>query len=223
MNVEKNYHKICEEVAQIARKCGRDPKEIVVIGVTKGYSWDHVFPSYLAGCRDFGESRLPEAIVKMEQAPQNLRWHLIGTLQKNKVRKAIGRFFFIHSVDSIELAKKISECSEESVTKILLQANISKEEAKHGLSADGWKKAIESIMTLPGIEIEGLMTMAPLVNDEKIIRATFSGLRELRDELRQITGLKLPHLSMGMSHDFQYAIEEGATLLRIGTALYKTN
>lgn len=217
LSIADRYCHLLASIQEIAVKCGRDPKDITLVAVTKGHSLEHVMAAYEAGCRDFGENRLQEVLGKMAQAPHDLRWHLIGTLQKKKVPKVVGTFALIHSVDTWELAQKISQHSEKSgvETPILLQANTSGEEAKHGLSPEGWKLVFEDAVKLPGISIHGLMTMAPLVEDKFCIRRCFSRLRELRDEL-QLTG----HLSMGMTHDYPIAIAEGATLLRIGTAIF---
>lgn len=221
MKVAENYKKITEHINEIAVKCGRNPNEIQLLAVSKGYSWGQISPAYDLGCRHFGESRVQEALVKMGEAPNDVQWHLIGPLQKNKVRKCIGKFQIIHSVDSVELAKKISECSREEKTNILLEANTSGEASKHGLTPNEWKNVINDVIKLPGITILGLMTIAPLVEDEGIIRNCFAGLRILRDDLVKIMGLPLPHLSMGMSHDYPLAIMEGATILRVGTAIFK--
>lgn len=224
MSVAEKYLQLRQEVAEIARRCGRDPAHITLVAVTKGYSLEHVLHAYEAGCRDFGESRVQGALEKLSRAPKDIRWHFIGNLQKNKVRKVIGKFALIHSVDGIELAKKISDCSVEAgcVTSVLLEANTSGERTKHGMPPSGWKEAIRDVGAMAGIHIEGLMTMAPLVEDERVIRQTFAGLRALRDDLEGMLGEKgaLPHLSMGMTHDYRIAIEEGATLLRVGTALF---
>ena len=204
------------EIARIARECGRDPTGITLVAVSKGYPWEQVEQAYRLGCRDFGENRLLEAFEKKAQAPSDVCWHFIGNLQKNKVRKAVGAFVLIHSVDSLELAEKISECSEEQgiATKILLQVNTSGEQTKHGQTPEEWRRDLERVMSLRGVNIEGLMTMAPFVEDEGVIRKCFSDLHVLKQEFG------LHHLSMGMSHDYPIAIQEGATLLRLGTVLW---
>lgn len=224
MNILSNYKKICDEIAFTAMKCGRKISEVTLVAVTKNIPWKDILPIYEKGCREFGESRLHEALEKQTESPEDVNWHFIGTLQKNKIRKAIERFVLIHSVDTPDLAQKISECSIEKgiTTKVLLEVNTSGEHSKHGLSVDEWERSFETVISLKGISIEGLMTMAPYTEEEAIIRNCFVKLRELREKLR----LSLPepnkflHLSMGMSHDFKIAIEEGATLLRIGTALF---
>jgi pyridoxal phosphate enzyme (YggS family) len=224
MTVSANFFQIQKEIEAAARKCGRNPAEITLVAVTKGHSLEHVMPAYEAGCRDFGESRPQEALFKIPHSPQDLRWHFIGSLQKNKVRKVIGKFVLIHSVDSLELAKKISEHSLEAgvVTTVLLQANTSGEKAKQGLQPEAWKINFEAVLRLPGISVKGLMTMAPLVDDEGVVRRCFAGLRELREDLQEIGGknMKMPCLSMGMTNDYPLAILEGATILRIGTAIF---
>jgi pyridoxal phosphate enzyme (YggS family) len=214
-----NYEKITQNIIKIAESYGRDPNSITLVAVSKGHSISELIPLYNAGQRIFGESRQQEATAKIESAPDDISWHFIGNLQKNKVRKIIGRFALIHSVDSPELAQKISDCSLELgvVTDILLQVNISGELTKHGLSPENWKRFIEQVKELPSISLKGFMTMAPADSDETYARKCFAGLREFRDSLP----FYLPHLSMGMSHDYPWAIAEGATLVRIGSALFK--
>lgn len=216
---ESPYVEIKQKIADYAAYYGRNPSEINLIAVSKGRSWEEIYPLYAAGQRDFGESRQQEADSKIHKAPDDIHWHFIGTLQPNKVRKVIGKFL-IHSVDSPHLAKKISACSQEAsiVCQMLLQVNVSGEASKHGLSIEDWKSHLEEVMQLPSICIKGLMTMAPHDADEKIARNCFSKLRTFRDEL----GINLPYLSMGMSRDYPWAIAEGATHLRIGSALFPT-
>lgn len=211
-----SYQTICNEIASTAKKCGRNASEVSLIAVTKQVDWQTANHLYQLGQRDFGENRVIDALEKIKEAPQDCRWHFIGNLQNNKVRKVVGKFSLIHSVDSFDLAKKISEVSEEmgKVTSILLQSNTSGEISKHGLTPDEWKKRFDSVIQLPNLKIEGLMTMAPLVTDEKVVRTCFANLKKLGEELH------LSHLSMGMSNDFKIAIEEGATFVRIGTALF---
>jgi hypothetical protein len=217
-----SYKKVQEAICLAANKASRDPNSIKLVAVTKTVPWDLVEPLYLQGQRDFGESRVVDALEKMEEAPDDCRWHMIGTLQSNKVRKVIGKFVLIHSVDTSMIASRISDISKEMgvTTDVLLQVNTSGEESKHGLSPEQWLKQIDSTFSLPNIKIKGLMTMAPLVEDEKVVRDCFAGLRIFRDRLQEKIGQSLPELSMGMSHDFDWAIAEGATIVRIGTALW---
>jgi len=219
-----NYMHILKEIKQTASGCGRDPSDIDLIAVTKSIEWQYVQLIYDLGQRDFGENRFQEALEKKAIAPKGCRWHFIGTLQKNKVRKVIGSFSLIHSVDSYELAQKISECSQDLnvTTHILLQSNTSGENSKHGYSPQKWKECFEALYALPNISIDGLMTMAPLTEDVAVIKSCFASLRLLLEELNALANGKahLHHLSMGMSHDFKIAIAEGATLLRIGSAIF---
>lgn len=221
---QDNYRALLNHVHTLALQYGRDPTEIQVVAVTKGVEWQSILPLYEAGCRHFGESRIQEALPKMDHLEGDAEWHLIGTLQKNKVRLAVDHFDLIHSVDRPELATKISTYSQESnkYTRILLQVNTSGELSKHGLSIDQWTASLSAIIDLPNLSIEGLMTIAPLTNDQVVIRNCFSQLRGFRDNLQKKYGDLHPfkHLSMGMSHDYAIAIEEGATLLRIGSAIF---
>ena len=218
MGVAARYRALQEEIAELARVAGRSPSEITLVAVSKTYPLDHVLPAYETGCRDFGENRVQEALQKMEDGPPDLRWHLIGTLQENKVRKVIGRFALIHSVDSIKLAKRLAEVSSELgvETRVLLQVNSSGESTKHGWTEKALKNDFERVAGLAGLRVEGLMTMAPFTDDKERIRSCFRGLRRLRDTLDP----SLPHLSMGMTQDYPIAIEEGATILRIGSKLF---
>ncbi len=227
MSFVDNYKRLNEEIVETALACNRKPEEIRLVAVSKGISWPDIASIYHEGCRDFGENRLQEALPKIEEAPRDCRWHFVGSLQKNKVKKALGHFVLIHSVDSLELAKKISELSVENSyrTAILLQVNTSGEKSKHGMTPPDCFWDFRTLVALPNLEIQGLMTMAPFVEDEDVIRYTFESLRLLRDQLiaeyRPANGL--PHLSMGMSHDFKWAIAEGATILRIGARIWKNN
>lgn len=216
MNIQENYVKVLENISKITNK------EITLVAVTKGRPLEDVLSLYHLGCRNFGENRLPDAFSKIENMPRDINWHFIGSLQKNKVKKAIGHFALIQGVDSYELASKISECSLELgiVSPILFQVNTSGEVTKHGFSKELLLENFDKLKGLPGLKIEGLMTMAPLTDDEKLIRSCFSSLRELQEKLNN-HGNILKTLSMGMSHDYEIALQEGATMLRIGSALFQ--
>lgn len=213
-----NYVNLLRAIGESAEESNRSLKDITLVAVTKNHSPEEVMGLYEAGCRIFGENRLQEALPKIQSMPKDCVWHMIGTLQKNKARKAVESFSMIESVDTPSLAEKISSVSVEQnrTTPILLQVNVSGEPSKHGLDSAGWKEAYAELRDLPGIRIEGLMTMAPFVEDKTLVRRCFSRLRRLRDELPDIGH----HLSMGMSHDYKEAIAEGATILRIGTLLF---
>jgi pyridoxal phosphate enzyme (YggS family) len=209
------YGQVKAEIAKKALSSGRkDCPQL--IAVSKYAPLDALETLYAEGCRDFGESRLQEALPKIESMPSDIRWHFMGRLQSNKVSKVIEFFSFIHSVDSLELAQIISKTSFEKskVTSILLQVNTSNEKSKQGFTVEECRSLYSKLSELPGIKVEGLMTMAPLTDDQSLIRASFVQLHQLKEEL------KLAHLSMGMSQDYPVAIEEGATLLRIGRLLW---
>ncbi len=217
------YPQLLAKIAFAAKQAGRNPAEITLVAVSKGHTWEAAASAYYEGCRQYGENRLAEALPKMAQAPKDIDWHLIGTLQRNKVAKAVGQFALIHSVDSPELANKISKISAERgvVSKVLLQVNTSGELSKHGYSVHEWESCIDQTALLPGIAIEGLMTMAPLDASEAEIRQCFRSLRALRDSWQSRYSLhSLHHLSMGMSNDWELAVAEGATILRIGSLLF---
>lgn len=201
-----------------AERAGRDPATIGLVAVTKGRSLADIQELYQQGCRVFGESRVQEARLKQEQLPKDIDWHLIGTLQGNKVAKAVGHFALIHSVDRPALAQALA--AHKGISRCLLQVNTSGETSKRGLSPRAWEPFLEELFQLPGLEIAGLMTMAPLTEEERSIRSAFAGLRECAERWRAQYRVALPTLSMGMSQDFPLAIEEGATLVRIGSALY---
>lgn len=220
----ERYLALLAEIERKAASCGRDKGEMTLVVVTKTRSVESIRQLYQAGCRNFGENRLQESIEKISALPQNICWHLIGTLQSNKINKAIQLFDRIHSVDSFELAQKISLAGQKQKAKIplLLQVNMSGERSKHGLSAQEWDHYLNEVEALPNIQLEGLMTIAPFEADDKQIRGCFSQLRQLRDKFRdKLTHPQFfTHLSMGMSNDYLIAIEEGATLLRIGSAIF---
>jgi PLP dependent protein len=219
------YTEIKQHINAIAQSCGREKDEILLIAVSKSQNIDNMRSAYEEGARDFGESRLQEVIQKEQEMPPDCLWHLIGTLQSNKIPKCINRFTLIHSIDTPALARKLAEASKEknAITPILLQVNTSGEPTKHGLSSEEWQSELEILQELSHIRIEGLMTMAPLTHDENRIRSSFQKLYELRElwkkEMKDPQYFK--HLSMGMSHDYPIAIQEGATLLRIGSAIFR--
>jgi len=215
--VERNLSDIKSKIA---------PCKPRIIGVTKYYGLSSIISGYEAGLRDFGESRAVEAVEKIQALPEeihkNSTFHFIGHLQTNKAEKVVKYFDIIHSVDSLKLAGVISEaaCRLNKREKILLQVNNAGEEQKFGYDADGLIKDFPEILKLSGIEVIGLMNMAPLGASEEVLKKTFGGLRELRDELEQRFGVKLPELSMGMSDDYEVAVKEGATMIRVGRKLF---
>lgn len=218
------YQEIKRKIEKKALACGRQPQEITLITVSKTYPIERMQVAYQEGGRNFGENQVREALQKIPYLPSDCHWHFIGKLQRNKVIKALPYFHLIHSVDSFSLAQKISQVSQAKamMTSILLQVNTCGEKTKQGLLSEEWQQMLESLNQLPHLRIEGLMTIAPYTDDEAVIRSCFHQLYKLRDRWRN--QMKDPtsfqHLSMGMSNDYLIAIEEGATLLRIGSAIF---
>lgn len=197
-----------------------------IMGVTKYYGLNSIISGYKAGLRDFGESRALDAIKKIEQLPdeikENSTFHFIGHLQTNKAEKVVEYFDCIHSVDSLKLARVISDaaCRLNKRERILLQVNNAEEEQKFGYSVSQITEDMPELIKLKGIEVIGLMNMAPLGASEEALHKVFRELRELRDKLENVFKIKLPELSMGMSDDYKIAVEEGSTIIRIGRKLF---
>ena len=212
------------EIASAARRAGRDPSAIRLVAVSKTHPADAVVQAAAAGQTIFGESRVQEARDKIPACPSGLDWHFIGHLQKNKVRQALPLFSFFHSIDSAALAQAIDRIAGENgkPAEGLLEVNVSGEETKHGFTPDELRKGFAALGKLPHLRIRGLMTMAPYSENPEDARPVFRALRELRDELQSSHGHPLPELSMGMSGDFVPAIEEGATLVRVGSSIFGT-
>jgi PLP dependent protein len=215
------------DIAAAARATGRQPADITLVGVSKFVPADLVQVAFDFGLIDLGENRVQEMLAKAEQlaaAGRHPRWHLIGTLQRNKVKAIIGQIELIQSVDSLELVADISRQSENRglISKILLQVNTAGEMTKHGFAPEELPEAVEKAGQSPGIRLCGLMTMAPLFPDPEMARPVFSQTRELFDRLAGQTACPTDFriLSMGMSQDFRQAIASGATLVRIGTAIF---
>ncbi len=212
------------QVAEATARSGRSAEEITIVAVSKTVPVERIALAYELGLKVFGENRVQEARPKIAvlQYPL-LRWHLIGHLQTNKVARAVELFDLIQSVDSLRLAEALEQkaAARERTVSVLLQVNVSGEASKEGVSPEALPALAEAVLRLPHLRVQGLMTIAPYTSDPEEDRPVFRGLRELRDALRQ----RFPQgsweaLSMGMSHDFQVAIEEGATLVRIGRALF---
>ncbi|HQX61999.1 MAG TPA: YggS family pyridoxal phosphate-dependent enzyme [Thermomicrobiales bacterium] len=206
-----------------AERTGRDPSEITLVGVSKTVGRADVDAAYAAGMRHFGENRIQDALVKFEDSPDDLVLHLIGSLQTNKVRHAVGRFQLIHSVDRLSLVDALqARCEAAGVTQpILLQVNVAREEQKHGCDPDDAAAMVEAVLARKNLELRGLMTMAPLTATPEEARPVFAELRQLRDRLkRDFPGSNLADLSMGMTNDYEVAVEEGATIVRVGRAIF---
>ena len=221
--IAENLVEVRERISRAIQKSGREPDSARLITVSKQISVDRIEEARAAGAVVFGENKIQEAIPKIEQMEaEGIFWHFIGHLQKNKIKFLDERFDLIHSVDSFELAEKIAKHyhSENRVQRILLQVNVSGEAAKFGMEPKELEKQMAEFFQLQGIQVEGLMTIPPFDSDPENSRRHFSRLRELREQYEKQNGLPLNQLSMGMSNDFEVAIEEGATLVRVGTAIF---
>ena len=223
----KSLNDILEEVAaNIAAACGRtgrDPSEVEIVAVTKTHGAEVVKEAWDAGLAIVGENKVQEAAWKKPASVAGPLWHLIGHLQSNKVRHALELFDFIHSVDSTKLADRINFIADEigASPHILLEVNVSGEKSKSGMRPDDVAPALSHIMeACPRVTLEGLMTMAPFSENPEDARPYFRKLREMRDDLESRLGVGLPRLSMGMSGDYEVAVEEGATWVRLGTVLF---
>jgi hypothetical protein len=216
MTIEQNVRNLQQRIAKACEKAGRSPDEVTLVAVTKTVDAAAIETAFNADVRDFGESRVQEAKPKIEQLQRlkpGITWHMLGHLQTNKARTAADIFDIIHSVDSLKLAETLNDCSPKRLP-ILIQVNVSAETTKGGFALSEVNEAVRQIGRLPNLEIQGLMTIAPWVDNAEEVRPIFRQMRQLRDAL----GLR--HLSMGMSDDFEVAIEEGATLVRIGRAIF---
>ena len=221
--IAENLVEVRERISRAIQKSGREPDSARLITVSKQISVDRIEEARAAGAVVFGENKIQEAIPKIEQVgAEGISWHFIGHLQKNKIKFLDERFDLIHSVDSFELAEKIAKHYhlENRVQRILLQVNVSGEAAKFGMEPKELEKQMAEFFQLQGIQVEGLMTIPPFDSDPENSRRHFSRLRELREQYEKQNGLPLNELSMGMSNDFEVAVEEGATLVRVGTAIF---
>ena len=215
MGIKENYRAIQEKVPTAC-----------VVAVTKYVGPEKIIEAYNAGIRNFGENKIQDAEKKREQLPEEINkqavWHFLGHLQANKVKKAVGNYEYIHSVDSVKIAESIAETArdKEITQKILIQINIAEEKTKYGFTVNEIKECFGKIMGLDSLSIKGLMTMAPYTENTNLQREVFKGLRDLKNYLENEYKINIPELSMGMSNDYQVAYEEGATIIRIGHAIF---
>ncbi len=209
-------------ISAAAQRAGRERSSIELIAVSKTHPLEAIREARDCGLRLFGENKVQEARAKIPDAPSDLRWHLIGHLQSNKIRHALPLFEMIHSVDSLELATQIDRIAMELglFPKVLLEVNVAGESSKFGFPPAKLLAQMEALIALPRLQIDGLMTIAPYAEDAETSRPFFQQLRRLRDQLASEQSIPLAHLSMGMSGDFEVAIEEGATLIRVGRAIF---
>ncbi|MFQ5482487.1 MAG: YggS family pyridoxal phosphate-dependent enzyme [Nitrospinaceae bacterium] len=221
--ISEKLQALHRRINDAAARTGRDPKEVRLLAVSKTVGPEAVLEAARAGHRAFGENKVQEAVEKIEALrTHGLEWHFIGHLQKNKVKYIPGRFALVHSIDSLDLAERLARtCREQGVvTPVLIQVNVSGEDSKFGIPPGDLEPLLDRARALDGIDPVGLMTLPPFDPDPEKARPHFARLRELRDRLGGQPGLSLPHLSMGMSHDFEVAVEEGATWIRVGTLLF---
>jgi len=217
-----SFEALPERLAQVrAELARRAVQPVTIVAVTKGFGTDAIRAAAAAGIADIGENRVQEAVQKQDALRElsDIRWHLIGHLQRNKARVAAGRFDLVHSLDSLELARELDRRST-TPQRVLLQVNVARESQKSGCAPEEAAALAREIATLGALRLEGLMTLAPLTDDEDVQRRTFRGLRVLRDSIKEEVGVWLPTLSMGMSGDYVSAAQEGATVIRLGTVLF---
>ncbi|WP_433946152.1 YggS family pyridoxal phosphate-dependent enzyme [Paenibacillus sp. SN-8-1] len=223
MSLKERIEHVNTRIRQACERSGRQPEEINIVAVTKYVSVEATEAVLDQGLTHIGENRLQVAGPKWEKLGGRGTWHFIGHLQTNKVKDVIGKFGYIHSLDRLSLAKELEKkaAAENTFIKVFVQVNISGEETKQGLAPGEVPGFLEEIRKLPHLKVIGLMTMAPFEGDPEDTRPIFRGLRELRDQLNEksLTDEPMEHLSMGMSNDFEVAVEEGATWLRLGTLL----
>ncbi|MGD8625879.1 MAG: YggS family pyridoxal phosphate-dependent enzyme [Anaerolineae bacterium] len=238
IDLAANLDDVQERIAAAARRAGRQAQEVSLVAVTKTQPPEIIQAAYDLGLRHFGENRVGEAAKKVGDLPQEITWHMIGHIQSRKARQVAPLFQIVHSVDRLKIARALDRHHPEGAgpLPILLECNVSGEGSKYGFAADRWDAgrqsldeaqrqalhaAVDQIVALPHLRVEGLMTMAPIVDDPEKARPVFRRLRRLRDHLAgAFPALSWHHLSMGMTDDFEVAIEEGATLVRVGRAIF---
>ncbi len=219
-----SFEALPERLAQVRAEVARVAAQpVAIVAVTKGFDTAAIRAALAAGIADIGENRVQEAVQKQEELGAGsqelgIRWHLIGHLQRNKARLVPGRFELVHSVDSLELANELSKRA--AGLRVLLQVNVAREPQKSGCTLEEARPLARRIAALGNLRLEGLMTLAPFTDDVDVQRRTFRGLRVLRDTIKEEEGVWLPTLSMGMSGDYATAVQEGATVIRLGTALF---
>ena len=222
--IRTNIEAVEERICSACKRAGRDRSEVRLICVTKTKPVEMLQEAYEAGQRDFGENKVQEICRKKPDLPPDIRWHMIGHLQRNKVRQLIGQTAMIHSVDSLRLAETISAEAVKAGIRIpvLIEVNMAGEESKFGLAKEDVEELVRAAAALEGIQISGLMTIAPYTEDPETNRPYFAGLRELAVDIGQkcIDNVSMSVLSMGMTGDFEVAIEEGATHIRVGTGIF---
>ncbi len=223
-SIEKNYSQTMEAFAEACKKAGRSPQEVKLIAVSKFFSAADIQQVYDRGQRFFGENRAQELMEKQPVLPKDIQWHFIGRLQRNKVKYIIDKAAMIHSVDSLELAREISRQAllKNVEMPVLIQVNLGGEETKAGFAAEELREGLAAIAALPGLAVQGLMTIGPYMADPEATRPLFRQMRALKEAAASwtIPGVDMRYLSMGMSHDYAVAIAEGADFVRVGSAIF---
>jgi pyridoxal phosphate enzyme (YggS family) len=219
--------RVRDEVGRAAERSGREPESVRLVAVTKAHPDEVVDAAVAAGLTDLGENRVQGLVARLEagasrEAWSGVRWHMIGHVQSRKAGTVAELADWVHSVDSLKLARRLSSgaVAADREVPVLVQANTSGEDSKGGFAVEEAVEAVHEVCELPGLRVEGLMTMAPFVDDESVLRSAFAALREARDQCRGFAGFGAGELSMGMSNDYQIAIEEGSTMVRLGTVLF---
>lgn len=222
--IEEQLQEVRKKIEEACHRAGRDPKEVTLIAVSKTKPVPMLKEAYEAGARDFGENKVQEILLKQPQLPEDIRWHMIGHLQRNKVHQVIGKTVLIHSVDSVRLAKQIEdEAAKQNINvDILLEINVAKEESKFGFFLEEAEAAVMEIKDFPHVHIRGFMTIAPFVEDPEENRGVFKKLYDFAVDIgkKNIDNVTVDVLSMGMTGDYEVAVEEGATMVRVGTGIF---
>ena len=222
--VKENYNYVKQQVEETAKACGRDSKEITLIAVSKTKPLENIEELIEIGVEDFGENKVQELCDKYEHVSQPVRFHLIGHLQTNKVKYIVDKACLIHSVDSLKLAQTIQKeaAKKQVIAQILIEVNVAEEDSKFGLHTEDVIPFIQEISTMPNLHVNGLMTIAPFVDDPEDNRKYFRTLKQLSLDItsKNIDNIDMNVLSMGMTNDYKVAIEEGATMVRVGTAIF---
>lgn len=222
LDIQNQIYEIQKKIQDSASRVGRNPLDILLLAITKTISTDNIQKAYDAGLKNFGENRVQEALEKIPLLPWDVRWHLIGQLQTNKINKTLGRFVLIHSIDSTELAQAVAQRQGDHTQDVLLEVNTSGEASKSGVEPSQAFLTAQTLSRLPHLKLKGLMTVGPLTDDRQKQRDAFKKLKELFEKIQaeRWAGDSFSILSMGMSGDFEMAIEEGSTLVRVGSAIF---
>jgi hypothetical protein len=222
MPIADRLERVHDRIGDAAARVNRDPLDVLLIAVTKGVTAARVDEAISAGVRDVGENRIQEAAVKQGEVQNTARWHLIGHLQTNKAGRAAALFDFVHSVDGRRIAEALSAHRPPGLDPmgVLLEVELTGLPTRFGVQEADVEGVVQQLVNVPSIHLMGLMTIAPFSDDPEDARATFTRLRHVRDHMEHVTGWALPELSMGMSNDFGVAIEEGATMVRVGRAIF---